>query len=295
MSTRFPVSAVLALALLAACAPAQETRATSRPSGRQEPSHLREVIRAECMKEKGFTYHPFWVFRLPGWEDEEARARDAGDYLAMRRFREKYGYGIFSIYIYPWEFPNPSMEHLVNPNNKLRTALSRTQIKAYDAADDACYRQAVKTSAGKDVGSLSDHLGQANAAVDRLAARELDGDPRLARLGTAMAACLARKGYSIGSAKPSSLARLGPDIVHAEEDRLGKKVPGALARPVTPPRDATRAPGLSPAEARPYLAAEIRTALDDLECGKHFYAVYEPRYTAIYHRVYLDFGLEEWT
>jgi len=50
-------------------------------------------------------------------------------------------------------------------------------------------------------------------------------------------------------------------------------------------------PSMTADEARPYLAREIKEALDDLECGKDFYPVYAPRSRDIDHRVYAEFGM----
>ncbi|MEV0348899.1 hypothetical protein AB0H88_24245 [Nonomuraea sp. NPDC050680] len=42
--------------------------------------------------------------------------------------------------------------------------------------------------------------------------------------------------------------------------------------------------------ARQYLNREIKAALDDLECGKDFYAAYLPRNAEIVRRVEREFG-----
>ncbi|MFI7703034.1 hypothetical protein [Nonomuraea sp. NPDC049480] len=50
------------------------------------------------------------------------------------------------------------------------------------------------------------------------------------------------------------------------------------------------APHLPPATARQHANREIKAALDDLECGKDFYAAYEPKNREISERVSQMFG-----
>lgn len=291
--------AVLSLALLAvlaACGVPPETRAQTRAAGQRDRVLLREEIRADCMKEKGFKFVAFVSSYInPIRRDsEEVRARESGDYLAMRRFREKYGFGVFSLYAYPKEFGNPTVktDAPLDPNLSIQGALSRTQREAYRAADDACYRRAIKEITGKDVDSFFDQAEQANALIERRVSLEIDGDPRLVRLGAKMGNCLRGKGYAVDSTEPSALAQRGHNVFHAEENSLGEKAPDAL-RPEDMPKDAVYAPDLTPDQARPYLAREIRAALDDLECGKRFYPSHEPAYGKIQREVYLEFGFYE--
>ncbi|WP_181870992.1 hypothetical protein [Sphaerisporangium album] len=298
-------AAAAVLTALAAVAAVDMWGVAQARGGPQEPllrgparlAQAREEIRTECMRRRGFRYVPYLsAYVTPIRRDaEEARARDAGEYPAMRRFREKYGFGVFALYAYPREFGNPEVETdaPVNPNNKITMSLSRTQLAAYWKAGDACYSQAVKMTTGKDVTSFADHMSRAEERVDRLVARELDGDRRLAALGADMARCLRRKGYPVRSATPSALARRGPEVFHAEEKALGR----AMARPAIEAGDLPDhdyAPSLTPADATPYLTREIRAALDDLECGRRFYRAYEPGHTAIVRRGYVEYGLDEW-
>ncbi|MEV7966383.1 PadR family transcriptional regulator [Sphaerisporangium sp. NPDC088356] len=135
-----------------------------------------------------------------------------------------------------------------------------------------------------------DQVDQMTARIDQRVRLEIDGDPRLAELGAAMGSCLRDKGYAVDSAEPSALAQRGAKAFHAEEYRLGEKVPDALIRSWKAPKGAVYAPVLTPGEARPYLADEIKAALDDLECGKRFYPPHERLYGKIQREVYLEFG-----
>ncbi|GII60550.1 hypothetical protein Skr01_06350 [Sphaerisporangium krabiense] len=284
------------LVVLAVCgAPGVRDAGAARYGGGRDALTWREELRADCMRRHGFRYVP-----SPGRhvnpvrrDTPEARARDMGEYPAMRRFREKYGFGIFALYAYPREFGNPMVPvgGPLEPNVRIRMALSPTQRHAYQDADDACYAEAVKAVTGKEVTSSYDHMTQADARIRDLVATELDTDPRLARLGARMAACLWREGYAVPSPTPSALAARGPDAFHAEEVRLGRRMVEPDERV---PEAAYYAPPLTPQDARPYLAREIAAALADLECGRDFYAAYEPRRARIERRVQAEFGLEEW-
>ncbi|GAA2283613.1 hypothetical protein GCM10010149_30890 [Nonomuraea roseoviolacea subsp. roseoviolacea] len=52
-------------------------------------------------------------------------------------------------------------------------------------------------------------------------------------------------------------------------------------------------PALPARLAEPYLRREIATALDDLECGKRFFAVYRPRQGAVAERLAASWGLDQ--
>ncbi|GII86405.1 hypothetical protein Ssi03_43950 [Sphaerisporangium siamense] len=284
------------LVVLAVCGvPELRDAGAARDGGGRDAATWREEMRADCMRRHGFRYVPTVGTRAnPIRRDAaEARARDMGEYPALRRFRQKYGFGVFALYAYPREFGNPMapVEEPLEPNVTIRLALSPTQLHAYQDADDACYAEAVKTVTGKKVTSRYDHLTQADARIKELVAAELDTDPRLTRLGARMAACLRRAGHAVPSATPSALVDRGPAVFLAEERRLGRRMQEPDDRV---PETAFYAPPLLPQDARPYLAREIAAALADLECGRDFYAAYEPRRMRMEHRAQAEFGLEAW-
>ncbi|MCG5220059.1 hypothetical protein [Streptosporangium sp. KLBMP 9127] len=288
--------AVALLGLLTACGnTATQAGREPSPTG-QEPERRIETMIADCMKEQGFKYVPYVEPFFEG--TDESRRRSNGDYEAIKRFREKNGYGIYAIYVYPQEFHNPMVEpdetakpKVVNPNFKIRSSLSKTQTLAYEDAHDRCYVKAVKKVLGKDVKSMMDRFEQADARAKQLVARELDGEPRLAELAAAMGSCLKAKGYTIGSTKPTAMAGRGPKRFNDEKAPLGEKIPEDTRKRLEQPEGARYEPDLNADQARPYLAREIKDALDDLECGKEFYLAFLPAELSVQQRAYREFGM----
>lgn len=293
-------TAILALAVLSGCggnpAPgAPATEKTSATADSQAKSRQIASVRADCMKQKGFTY--IANVSAPRQIGEEERKQDSGDYAAMKKWREKNGYGVFAFYVYPQEFANPMVEpegdapKNINPNNKIQMSLSETQRAAYNDADRTCYQRAVKEATGKKVDSITDHYEQANARSEQLITRELDGDPRLVELAASMGNCLKDKGYPIGSTKPSALADRGRLKFDTEKKPLGERIPESMLKKMDVSEGARWEPNLTADQARPYLARETKDALDDLECGKDFYPVFTPKQIELQQRAYQEFGL----
>jgi hypothetical protein len=281
MTRRFTAVAALLLVALSGCGSAAAERAVARPGTPTERASQMEAVRGDCMREKGFRYV---AYVPPPRRKTTAQAKEeAGDYQAMKRFRQKNGYGVFAFYVYPQEYGNPMvppdrpLPPDPDPNHKLMASLSKTQFRAYQEADQACLVRAVRTVMGKDVKSIGDQVDQANAKAAQLKSRALDGDPLLVGRAAAMATCLEARGYRIGSTRPTAMAGRGPADIRQEMEQ---------------PVGALFEPDLSVEQARPYLAREITDALDDLECGRDFYADFEPRRTAIEARVYAEFGLD---
>ncbi|WP_143078671.1 hypothetical protein [Nonomuraea pusilla] len=95
------------------------------------------------------------------------------------------------------------------------------------------------------------------------------------------------KGYRVDSLKPSDI---GTQVAHQFEEQL-KRTALSDDIPEKGMRDGEYfMPHLAPAMARQYATKEIKAALDDLECGRNFYAAYEPRNKEISERVTQLFG-----
>ncbi|MEU4572498.1 hypothetical protein [Nonomuraea sp. NPDC023979] len=288
MHRRLAAAALLTLAL-AACGstPAAQPEA-AQPSSQDRQRQLQTVL-ADCMKQKGFEYVPY-VPPAATVTDEERR-RDSGDYEATKAHRAKYGFGVWSSIVYP-NGPGtmPRDAGPSNPNDKIVSSLSETQTGAYYAALDPCYSKAAKQALGKDVKSKMDLFKQGAQTVKRNVAREIDGDPGLVDLAAAMGDCLKGKGYAVASAKPSALARRGPDRFQDEMTEIGREQQPGMAGSKN--ENAIIIPEMTADQARPHLDKEIKAALDDLECGKDFYAAYQPRKTEIDRRMLEEFALE---
>jgi hypothetical protein len=292
--------ALASAAVLSGCAgDVEPTGTTAEPTAKsaatvQEKKYRFESVKADCMKQKGFKYIAYVVPEDPDTADERKRA--VGDYEALKGQRTKYGFGVFSVYIHPKSPDSPDhMPDFVrpDPNDEILSKLSPAQHRSYWKAVNTCIVAAAKQVLGKKVASSRNLLEQASAASDRASKRELDGDPELVRLASDMVTCLTGKGYKVSGTRPSQLPARGYWAFRDQEDEIGRKqregVPG-----VPPPRKSEGArifgATLTPAQAEPYLAKEVRAALDDLECGKDFYPAFTPRSQVIQQKVDEEFA-----
>ncbi|MEU7989259.1 hypothetical protein AB0B56_30780 [Streptosporangium canum] len=282
-------AAALALTVLAGCgaeAPAAAP-ATGKASTAAD-SHAKrrqvEAMRADCMKQKGFKYIPDLV--LPASAGRDGILRQSGDYTAMREYREKHGFGVFFVAAYPDDPEEGANKPLPNPNMELWPSLSGTQYKAWRAADNVCYTAAFKKFTGKTVTSEEDVYKQGEALSLKTRKRLLNGDPRLVELAGDFGDCLKGKGYPVTSLKPTALEARGWDAFDKQRTVALDKLVESGAEGI----DALRLP---PDVARPYLAKEIKAALDDLECGKDFYAEFLPRDKKVQDEIWDQFGRKE--
>ncbi|MGV9379245.1 hypothetical protein ACWDRB_25735 [Nonomuraea sp. NPDC003707] len=292
-------TALLALAVLCGCGGAAETAAAppspSAAAAAKDKKHQLEAAKADCMKQKGFKYVA-WVKPEQPQSDEDRR-RDAGDYQAMKKYREKYGFGVFAEFVYPKEMNAPAAQRESpnqDPNMKIQEALSEAQLGAYHKAKDACMVTAGKQVLGVTLKSNLDYYNQIALTRKRATAATLDSDPKLVELAGAMATCLKGKGYAVTDTGPTALAKRGQDAFYKEQDKVGREQDDTVPD-VAPPakkgdNQPINMPSLTAEQARPYLAKEIKAALDDLECGKDFYPVFTPRKSAIDTQVRAQFA-----
>lgn len=240
-----------------------------------------EAKRVTCMTEQGLDYVASPEPRYT-WQPGE-RDRLAGDLEALRAYRTKYGFGVWSPNVYPKDKVVNPVQH-ENPNNKMLMSLSAGQLKKWRAADDSCFSQAVKQVLGKTVTSQDDFYDQLEAAVLK-SLSVLDQDKQLVQLGKQFATCL-----GVSRTEPTALDGLShTKIVRQASDVAKKAWKGELPKGET----VIFRPNLKPAQARPYLDKEIKAALKDLECGKDFYPAYSPKAMEITSRVYQEFGRDD--
>lgn len=256
---------------------------TASPSGdaaAYEKQTQLEAKRVACMTERGLDYVASPEPRHT-WQPGE-QERLAGDLEALRAYRAKYGFGVWSANVYPKdEVVNPVQHE--NPNSKMLMSLSAGELKKWRAADESCFSQAVKEVLGKTVTSQEDYHDQLEAAV-RKSLSVLDQDKRLVQLGKQFAACL-----GVGRTEPTALDGLSrTKIVRQASDVARKAWKGELPKGKT----VIFRPNLKPAQARPYLDKEIKAALKDLQCGEDFYPAYSPKAMEITSKVYQEFGRE---
>ncbi len=278
-----PASVVLCLALAAGCgsaAPAAQPAPTATSSN---PQRIQALV-ADCMKQQGFRYVA-WVPQQKNLSELDKAA--TGDYEAMRKQRAKTGFDVFVMLA-----DRSLMEDRVlwkgsdNPNSAIKEQLSNSQRTAYDKAEVTCKSSAVKQVTGKVVKDDADRAEQETKMIKQATERELNGDPKLVELAAAMGECVKGKGYQVDSLRPTDIDSRGPDAFEAIKQSIAKKQ--GMADPDRP--GSYYEPKLSQADARRYLNQEIKAALDDLECGRDFYAAYSPRAAQIASEVELEFG-----
>ncbi|MGV9386291.1 hypothetical protein ACWDRB_61545 [Nonomuraea sp. NPDC003707] len=218
------------------------------------------------------------------WQPGE-RERLAGDLKALRTYRARYGFGVWSPNVYPKdEVVNPTSPD--NPNNKTLMSLSDAELKKWRAADDVCFSQTVKEVLGKTVTSQEDYYDQLEAAVQK-SLSILDQDKELVRLGKQFATCL-----GVGETRPTALDGLSHTKIVRQASEVARKAWKGELPKAPKGKTVIFRPNLKPAEAKPYLDKEIKAALKDLECGKAFYPAYSPKAVEITSRVYREFGRE---
>jgi hypothetical protein len=291
-------TALLALAVLCGCGGAAKTAATPAPSAAaKDKKHQFQAAKADCMKQKGFTYVPY-VYPEPKGTDE-GRRREAGDYQAMRKYREKYGFGVFAMHVYPKEMGNPQVKPdnpgEVDPNWKIQSSLSKAQNQAYRKAMDACEITTANQLFGLKLRPGTSYFQEAGEASNRAVRTTVNSDPELVELAAAMATCLKGRGYAIADTTPAAMERRGWTEFAAQEDKLGRAQMDDVPDVAPPPKEdevpMIHSPTLTPEQARPYLTKEIKASLDDLECGRDFYPAYLPKEAAIRGRVNERYGI----
>ncbi|MER5627422.1 hypothetical protein ABT061_41010 [Streptosporangium sp. NPDC002544] len=271
------IAAALSTSLLAAltgCASSEGPQPSAAPSADQQRQNQAQL--ATCMKSKGFTYHP--VVSRPELPDA-VKQEMSGEYPAMKAYRSKYGFGFAASTVYP----NDGVGRMAalslsggnaddDPNGKVIAGLSKPQREAYFNTMDACTLEMINKATGKNLKSMEEVAKAQSAMVKQIISREIDGDPKLVELASAFADCLKGKGYRVTSQRPSQIVRSTEGPFMTEFGKLLGQKPTAD-------------------QARPLLQREIKAALDDLECGKEFYAAYRPKANEVYDRAQLLPGL----
>ncbi|UBU13134.1 hypothetical protein [Nonomuraea gerenzanensis] len=276
-------------AALCGCGGAAESAAQPAPTTSaavKDKRHQFEAAKADCMKQQGFKYVPY--VRPTEAATEEERKRDSGDYQAMLKYREKYGFGVFAVHVYPKEIEGPGSEiPIADPNSEVQSSLSPAQLDAYNKAKNACMVTVGKQVLGLTLKSNIDYFNHMALAHRRAKTAELDGDAGLVELAGTMGTCLKGKGYPVSDTKPTAIARRGEIDFMERQSAIGRKQHPDMdaGEKVTKNTRQLVMPTLTPQQARPHLDKEIKAALDDLECGKDFYAAYAPKAAALQRRV----------
>ncbi|WP_283133606.1 hypothetical protein [Rhizohabitans arisaemae] len=270
---RFAVPVVLSLTVLAGCGTTSAENSTgSSPSNSTEASADKrreiETKRADCMKLKGFKY----IAYIPKPKPDVIKAQ-LGDYAAMKEYRAKYGFDVFAVSVFGKAGPavNDADD---NPNMQFLKEMSGAQSDAFIKAGGECHVQALNALLGTKFQSQEDIAKESDRIAEQ-GKRALDADPELVRLAQGYADCLKGKGHRIQDVKPSKVVTALSDVITAEFLALLKEKSGDSGQ-INISGDL-----VAVEEARPHLAREIKAALEDLECGKEFYAVYGPKHTRL--------------
>ncbi|MGI5140905.1 hypothetical protein [Streptomyces sp. CA-106110] len=244
--------------------------------------YLMENAIAACMKKQGFTYTPV----AP--EDPAASwATDGADYKLTKKYRQKYGFGIYAGLVYPNDPQAPgskaSQENSTDtPNADYVARLTSEQKAAYDKAlggppdpkaggGDKGWTGCQGAANTQVYGSASpQERSAATAEQNQANAQALNGDPKLIALAQSYASCLKAHGIAVTTTQPTGIGDMvklqattsAPDGAHMGAVNSGGS-----------PLDT-----MSKDEALPLLTKDIGLAMQDLDYGKEFRAAYFPKF-----------------
>ncbi|GGT17071.1 hypothetical protein ACFFV7_41220 [Nonomuraea spiralis] len=261
------VAGAALLAAMTGCASTGQAQPSAAPAAdSQNKQRQSQAQLAACMKGKGFTYHPVVSTRgIP----EEQKKELSGDYEAMKKQRSKYGFGWAASIVYPNDPGGRMVTRTVesagdDPNSKVIAGLTKAQRDAYFAAMETCMLEAYNKTTGRKMTSMQEVAKAQSKMIEQAINREVNGDSRLVELAGQFADCLKGKGYKVTSQQPAEVSTSTEGPFQEELRKLGEK-PTAE-------------------QARPLLTREIKAALEDLECGRQFYAAYRPKLNAIFEQ-----------
>jgi hypothetical protein len=238
--------------------------------------YIMENAIADCMKKQGFTYTPHVTTATAGSTD----GLDGEDYAQAKKFRQKYGFGIYAASVYPDDPQLPTSKAGARGNataDEDEKGLTPAQDQAYNDALSGRPPANAKTKAEADKIGGCEEKGRAKAYGPALSAAAekkqeqardeknsenglaLNGDVQLVDLAQKFASCLTQQGITVTTTQPTGIVdmvRLNAAAAIPEHHEMSK------------------------AQAMPLLTKDIDLALKDLECGKQFRAAYFPKLKA---------------
>ncbi|MFJ5019331.1 hypothetical protein [Streptomyces griseoluteus] len=279
-------AAVCLLPLLAACGTGSSDSKSPSAAGTGQlnvPADASDSVKkgyvmenavAACMKKAGFTYTP----EAP---DDPAKgwATDGADYSLTKKFRQKYGFGVYSGIVYPDDAPAPGSESADKPsaNAQYVNTLTPAQKSAYDKAlggppdgkVDKDWTGCMGTGHKEAYGSLSVQEESARTQQEEQAnAQALNGDASLVQLAQSYANCLRKDGIRVSTTQPTSIGEMVKLQAHMSAPANARS--GAAS--------ASAGKTMTKEESLPLLQKDIDLSLQDLECGKDFRAAYFPKF-----------------
>ncbi|MFF4761278.1 hypothetical protein [Streptomyces sp. NPDC001292] len=222
--------------------------------------YIEENTIAACMRAEGFTYTP----HVAPEDSGAANPVDGEDYASAKKYRQKYGYGLWARVVYRND-PKLNDAGPPNPDSAYLHALPMSQQLAWKAAlagetgNGGCSKKGREKAYGPDK-SKAEVEKQAAEERERYLANQqaLNGDSQLVALAQSYASCLTKEGINVTTTQPTSIGEM-------VKFQVGNQQP---ANPES----------VGAAQARTKLNQEIGLALKDLACGKDFRAAYFPKY-----------------
>ncbi|MFI5998175.1 hypothetical protein ACIBAC_40785 [Streptomyces sp. NPDC051362] len=230
-------------------------------------AYIAQNVLAACMRAKGFTYTPH-VIQF----DNSLEGVDGQDYKEAKKFRDKYGFGIYAGAVYRND-PNVRGSDVydkkdTSPDAAYRNSLTPAQKKAYDKALGGRTVTGLTPGCQKEAEEEAYGPGKSKAEIERQATKDraralaakqaLNGDPQIVALAQKFASCLTKQGINVTTTQPTEI---GDMVKFQLSDQ-------------TPPNGILT---LNKSDAAAKLTQEIDLAKKDLACGKDFRAAYFPK------------------
>jgi hypothetical protein len=256
-----------------------------------------ENLIADCMKKQGFQYVPHVLADLvPESASYAGQLSVLEPADEVRKFREKYGFGVMSRLVYPDDpaVKLPDIDPSKNPNNAIRDRLDAGRREAYDRALDGVvdpgtdgkhHKGDIKVP-GCSSTAYTEVFGDTTPDEASQRAREraytaFQTDPEVVADAQKWADCLRGQGYKVNYTRPgeieTGMATLAMDGQLPAEPGESVQVPtgGAATAAV-----AGSAP-LSAEAAKVGLQRETKAALADLDCRTDYATLVRSKYAKV--------------
>ncbi|MEV0787206.1 hypothetical protein AB0I52_30430 [Streptomyces sp. NPDC050423] len=239
--------------------------------------YLLENAIAACMKKQGFTYTP-----VAPENAADSWATAGADYALTKKYRQKYGFGIYAGIVYPDDAgarggAAARRDQVETPNSSYVKTLTPEQKSAYNKAlggppdpkaGEKDWTGCVGEANKKVYGSASaEERSTTSENQNRANAQALNGDPKLVALAQTYASCLKKEGIPVTTTQPTGIG----EMVKLQAIGSAQAGPPVVA-------EGNTQKSLSKEEALPLLTNDIELAMRDLECGKEFRAAYFPKF-----------------
>lgn len=244
---------------------------------------------ADCMKQQGFTYVPHPFVTPPADDPVSVNAGPASllqPESDVRRWRQKYGFGIAARLVYPDDPQVAVPAQPPDPNKAIVAGLDPAQQAAYNVAlvgtespdgfagskagekavavppqvTDSCQGKAQQVRDRAVAAQAGDGQDPQKKAAAHQTVVRFENDPAVVAAAKTYASCLQTRGYRLDTTTPGQIE----NALSMRTDLGGDPAPGAAS-----------------AAAQQELAQEIRRALDDLDCRAPYAEVVQADYPDI--------------